>query len=95
MNVTKRPFAATLQAVLVVWMLASIVLLGQQVSMQLYQIGLISLVASAISQIAVGNIPPTANFKRSALLYIWFIFLVAVIFAVSIALAPWLASLGR
>jgi hypothetical protein len=63
--------------------------------MQLYQIGLISLVASAISQIAVGNIPPTANFRRSALLYIWFIFLVAVIFAVSIALAPWLASLGR
>lgn len=95
MNVTKRPFAATLQVVLVVWMLASIVLLGQQANMQLYQIGLISLVASAISQIAVGNIPPTANFKRSALLYVWFIFLVAVIFAVSIALAPWLASLGR
>ncbi|HHY56912.1 MAG TPA: hypothetical protein GYA08_15915 [Chloroflexi bacterium] len=95
MNATKRPFAATLQAVLVVWMLVSIVLLGQQASMQLYQIGLISLVVSAISQIAVGNIPPTANFKRSALLYIWFIFLVVVIFAVSIALAPWLASLGR
>lgn len=95
MNATKRPFAATLQAVLVVWMLVSIVLLGQQASMQLYQIGLISLVVSAISQIAVGNIPPTANFKRSALLYLWFIFLVAVIFAVSIALAPWLASLGR
>lgn len=91
----KQPFAATLQLILVVWMLASIVLIGQQVSMELYRAGLISLVASAISQIAVGNIPATANARRSALLYLWFVFLVIVIFAVSIVLAPWLASLGR
>ncbi|MFZ4848070.1 MAG: hypothetical protein ACOYL7_02945 [Caldilinea sp.] len=91
----KQPFAATLQLFLVVWMLASIVLIGQQVSMELYRAGLISLVASAISQIAVGNIPATANARRSALLYLWFVFLVIVIFAVSIVLAPWLASLGR
>ncbi|MFO7632921.1 MAG: hypothetical protein R6W76_10290 [Caldilinea sp.] len=95
MNASRRPFAATAQLVLVVWMLTSIILIGQQASMQLYQIGLISLVFSAISQIAVGNIPPTANVRRSALLYVWFVFLVIVIFAVSIALAPWLASLGR
>jgi hypothetical protein len=91
----KQPFAATLQLFLVVWMLASIVLIGQQVSIELYRAGLISLVASAISQIAVGNIPATANARRSALLYLWFVFLVIVIFAVSIVLAPWLASLGR
>jgi hypothetical protein len=91
----KQPFAATLQLILVVWMLASIVLIGQQVSIELYRAGLISLVASAISQIAVGNIPATANARRSALLYLWFVFLVIVIFAVSIVLAPWLASLGR
>ncbi len=91
----KQPFAATLQLFLVVWMLASIVLIGQQASIELYRVGLISLVASAISQIAVGNIPATANARRSALLYLWFVFLVIVIFAVSIVLAPWLASLGR
>ncbi len=91
----KQPFAATLQLILVVWMLASIVLIGQQASIELYRVGLISLVASAISQIAVGNIPATANARRSALLYLWFVFLVIVIFAVSIVLAPWLASLGR
>ncbi|GIV69280.1 hypothetical protein [Caldilinea sp.] len=95
MNIARRPFAATLQAVLVAWMLISIVLIGQQVSMRLYQIGLVSLVLSALSQIAVGNIPPTANFRRSALLYLWFVSLIVLIFAISIALAPWLASLGR
>ena len=91
----KPPFAATLKLILVLLMLASIVLIGQQISMELYRVGLVSLVASAISQIAVGNIPATANARRSALLYVWFVFLVIVIFAVSIALAPWLASLGR
>ncbi|MCS6826219.1 MAG: hypothetical protein NZ553_06380 [Caldilinea sp.] len=95
MNIARRPFAATLQAVLVAWMLLSIVLIGQQVSMRLYQIGLVSLILSALSQIAVGNIPSTANFRRSVLLYFWFVSLIALIFAVSIALAPWLASLGR
>lgn len=95
MSILRGPFAATLQAVLVVWMLLSIVLIGQQVSMRLYQIGLVSLILSALSQIAVGNIPPTATFRRSLVLYLWFVSLIVLIFAISIALAPWLASLGR
>ena len=95
MNASKRPFASVAQAVLVVWMLASIVLIGQQVSLQLYQIGLISLAFSTFSQIAFGNIPATAHFGKSMRMYIWFMFIIVVIFAVSILAAPWLASLGR
>ena len=95
MHSTGRPFAAIAQAVLVVWMLASILLIGQQVSMALYQVGLISLAVATLSQIAFGNIPATANFGRSLRMYIWFMFIIAVIFAVSILAAPWLASLGR
>jgi hypothetical protein len=95
MKTAPRPFASVAQAVLVVWMLASMFLIGQQFSMQLYQAGLISLIVAALSQIAFGNIPSTANFGRSLRMYVWFMFIVAVIFGVSILMAPWLASLGR
>lgn len=95
MPTSKRPFASIAQAVLVIWMLTSIVLIGQQASMQLYQVGLISLAFSTFSQIAFGNIPATAHFRRSMRMYIWFMFIVAVLFAVSVLAAPWLAALGR
>lgn len=95
MKTARRPFAAVVQFVLVIWMLVSIVMIGQQFSMNIYQIGLISLVFTAFSQIAFGNIPATAGFRRSIALYIWFMFLVGVIFAVSILAAPYLVALGR
>lgn len=95
MQASKRPFAAVAQAVLVLWMLASIAMIGQQFNMQLYQAGLVSLAFSTFSQIAFGNIPATAHFGKSMRMYVWFMFIVVVIFAVSILAAPWLASLGR
>ncbi|MBW7884637.1 MAG: hypothetical protein H3C34_18765 [Caldilineaceae bacterium] len=95
MNSARRPFASVAQAVLVLWMLASFILIGQQVNMQLYQIGLLSLVVSTLSQIAFGNIAPSANLRRSLRIYLWIMLVVVVLFGVSIVLAPWLASLGR
>lgn len=95
MKTAKRPFAAIVQFILVIWMLVSIVMIGQQFSMNIYQLGLISLVFTALSQIAFGNIPATAHFGRSLKMYVWFMFLIAVVFGVSILAAPYLVALGR
>jgi len=95
MNSAKRPFAAVVQFILAIWMLVSIVMIGQQFSMNIYQIGLISLVVTAFSQIAFGNIPATANFRRSMVLYFRIILIIVIIFVVSILAAPYLVALGR
>jgi hypothetical protein len=95
MNTAKRPFAALMQLILAIWMLISIVMIGQQFSMNIYQLGLISLVFTAFSQIAFGNIPATAGFRRSMSLYVRYMLIVVLIFVVSILAAPYLVAMGR
>ncbi len=95
MNIAKRPFASVVQLILIFVLLGAMVLIGQRISMQLYQIGLIVLVVATFSQIAFGNIPPDANFARSMRLYALYIGITAVIFVIAIFLAPFLVSLGR
>lgn len=90
-----RPFGALLQAALVVWLLASMALIGQQWNFTLYKVGMVSLIVSSLSQIAVGNIPITANASRSLRMYLTFMAVVVLVFAVSILIAPTLAALGR
>lgn len=91
----RRPFGALLQAALVVWLLASMALIGQPWSFTLYKVGMISLIISSLSQIAVGNIPITATANRSLRMYLTFMAIVVVVFAVSILIAPSLVALGR
>lgn len=89
------PFAAAFQGVLIVVMLVGMVLIGQQASKPLYQIGLPILIVAAFLQIAFGNIPPRSNVKTSlGLLALTWIF-VAALFVLSIKLAPILIGLGR
>jgi len=88
-----QPFAARFQGILIVVMLAGMILIGQQSSKQLYQIGLPILVVAAFLQIAFGNIPPRSNFRRSLSLLALTWVLVALLFVVSIALAPILIGL--
>jgi hypothetical protein len=95
MHTEKRPFATVVQLILVIWMLVSIVMIGQQFSMNVYQLGLLSLVFTAFSQIAFGNIPATAGFGRSMSLYLRYMLIVVAIFVVSILAAPYLVALGR
>ena len=90
-----RPFGALLHAALVVWMLASMALIGQQWNFTLYKVGLISLIVAALSQIAVGNIPVTATASRSLRMYLTFMAVVVLVFAISILIAPTLVALGR
>ncbi|MFT4037007.1 MAG: hypothetical protein QM692_02405 [Thermomicrobiales bacterium] len=89
------PFAARFQAILIVIMFASFILILQQGSKPLYQIGLPVLVVAAFMQIAFGNIPPTTNFLKSMglLLMTWAI--VAALIVISINITPNLIQLGQ
>ncbi|MCC7024305.1 MAG: hypothetical protein IT338_15880 [Thermomicrobiales bacterium] len=89
------PFAATMQAILIVVMFAAFILILQQANKTLYQIGLPVLVVAAFLQIAFGNMPPTTRFLKSMglLLLTWGI--VAALVLVSIYLTPNLIQLGQ
>ena len=104
----KPTFASRTQAVLVWVMLASFVLMTQQfatfidigdieidVGLLLYQIGLVTLIVSAILQIAFGNIPASAGFGKSMKLLGVSMLIVVIVFGLGIVLAPILTQLGR
>ena len=89
------PFAARLHLVLVLLMLVSFLLIGQQWSKFLYQIGLLLLVASALVQVVFGNVAPETGFARSMKQLALGLVVVAAVFGLGIALTPLLVNLGR
>ena len=89
------PFAARVQAILIVVMFAAFVLILQQGNKQLYQIGLPVLVVAAFLQIAFGNIPPATGFVKSMGLLIMTWAIVAVLIVVAVRITPELINLGR
>jgi uncharacterized membrane protein (DUF441 family) len=95
MNANKRPFAAAVHIVLVILMLAGILMIGQQVSKEIYQLGLVVLTASTVVQIAFGNIPANFNFARSMKLFWPFMGIILIVFVVSFVAVPFLYALGR
>lgn len=95
MNTNKRPFTTTVHIVLVILMLISIVLIGQQLSKELYQAGLILLTASTVIQIAFGNIPANYNFRRAMKLFWIFMGIVLIVFVLGFLLTPFMYALGR
>jgi hypothetical protein len=88
------PFAARFQAILIVVMFASFVLILQQVNKQLYQVGLPVLVLAAFLQIAFGNIPPSSGFAKSMGLLILTWAIVAALVIISVNITPNLIQLG-
>jgi hypothetical protein len=89
------PFAARFQAMLIVVLFATFLLILQQGNKQLYQIGLPLLVLAAFLQIAFGNIPPSTRFVKSMglLLLTWGI--VAALIVIAVQITPSLIQLGR
>jgi hypothetical protein len=89
------PFAAQFQAILIVVLFATFLLILQQGNKQLYQIGLPLLVVAAFLQIAFGNIPPSTRFVKSMglLLLTWGI--VAALIVIAVRITPNLIQLGR
>jgi DMSO/TMAO reductase YedYZ heme-binding membrane subunit len=89
------PFAARFQAILIVVMFASFLLILQEWNKTLYQIGLPLLVVAAFLQIAFGNIPPTAGFRKSMGLLALTWAIVAALIYVAVQITPSLIQLGR
>lgn len=95
MNANKRPFTANVHIALVVAMLAGILMVGQQFSKTIYQLGLIVLTASTILQIAFGNIPRHFDRQRAMKLFWPFMAVILFVFVLSFVLVPYLYALGR
>jgi hypothetical protein len=91
----KQPFAAIVQAILVVLLVFSFVMITQQFNETIYRLGFLLLIASTFVQIVFGNLPPEANFKQSLKFTAIVFGIIAVVFGLGIFLAPHLVNLGR
>ena len=91
----KQPFASVMHFALVILLLVSFVLITQQRSRTLYQIGFMLLVSSTFVQIVFGNVPPSANFKRSMKFLGVGLTIITAVFALGIIVTPFLVNLGR
>jgi len=92
---TRRPFASRMHVALVLLMLLSFILIAQQASKGLYQVGFIVLVASTFVQIVFGNVAPTAGFTKSMKQLGLGLAIIAAVFAFGAAITPALVNLGR
>jgi hypothetical protein len=94
-SASRPAFAAVVQGILVVLMGLSFIMIAQQANRSIYQVGLLLMMVSTITQIAFGNIPPTAGFRRSMLMLVIILAIVVVIVVLGIYLVPALLQLGR
>ena len=90
-----KNFAEILHALLVILMLLSFVMIAQQSSKTVYQLGFLLLIVSTLIQIVFGNVPPDTNFAQSMKLLGIGLAIVAAVFLVGIKLVPYLVNLGR
>ncbi len=86
---------ARAELVLICVMLAGFVLILQQSAFRVYQAGLVTVMASTILHIAVGNLPRDGGPVRTMLWTVTILAIVAAVFAIGILLVPVLAQLGR
>lgn len=86
------------QRIQITWILILIVALvgiGQSFSFGVYQISMVIMVAAGMSQIAIGNVPPTAPPAKFFRFLAIFVVVIVVVFAISIVSIPYLVNLGR
>ena len=88
-------FASAVQGVLVVLMLLSFFLIGQNWSLTIYQVGLLLLIASALVQNAFGNIDPGSTFRQSIKTILITLAVILILFGGGILLTPYLVKIGR
>ncbi|MBW4023976.1 MAG: hypothetical protein HIU92_12720 [Proteobacteria bacterium] len=79
---------------LILIMVLGFLLIVQQWSFGLFQIGLLTVMAATILNIAVGNLPRNASLGRALRLTVLLLAIIAVVFAAGILLVPYLARLG-
>ena len=92
---TRQPFASVAKAALIILLLFCFVLIAQNGSRSIYQLGLLLLIFFTLLQIAFGNIPSTANFRQTMLYLVIAAVIIVALVLFSIAIAPSLIHLGR
>jgi hypothetical protein len=82
------------ELVLILVMCVGFLLIVQQWSFQAYQIGLLTVMAATVLNIAVGNLPRAAGPVRALGQTLLILAIVAAVFVGGIYLVPYLAQLG-
>ena len=91
----KAPFGSRLQLMLIWALTGSLILIAQQFTHTIYTLGFAALCLFVPLQVAIGNIKPEWGAKKSLSRIAVYLLIVAVVFAVSIAITPFLVNLGR
>jgi hypothetical protein len=84
-----------IELLLIVLMMVGCVLIAQQWSFPLYQLGLLTVVGATILNIAVGNVPRAARGWRAFRAVVIILAVTAAVFVIGILLVPYLAALGQ
>lgn len=90
-----RPFAYKVQAGLIVALILSFLLIMQQQSQLVYQVGILLLIVATLVQIPFGNINPQADTRTSLATFARLFVILIVIFGIGIFIAPYLVEMGR
>ena len=88
-------FLARAETILIVLMLLGFVLITQQWSFDLYQIGLLTVIGATILNIAVTNVPRASRGWGILRALVMILVATAAVFGLGILLVPYLATLGR
>lgn len=80
---------------LIILMVLGCVLIAQQWSFILYQLGLLTVIGATLLSIAVGNVPRAARGWRAGGAIVIILAVTAALFIIGILLVPYLAHLGQ
>lgn len=91
----KTPFAARAQRINIYLLLIALLMLAQQFTYTIYVWGFRLLFVVVTLQVALGNINPDWNSKKTIKKTLIILLIIVVIFAFSIFVTPYLIELGR
>ena len=86
---------ARVETALILLMLGGLVLIAQQSSFALYQVGLLVVIGATVLNIAVSNVPRASRGWRLLRNVAIGLVITAAVFGVGIVLVPFLATLGQ
>lgn len=90
-----KPFAYKIQMIIIPLFPVSFIIIMQRFSLNLYKIGILLLILTAMMQNIFGNIDPNATRKETLLSFIKIVIIILIIFLVGILIVPLLVNLGR
>ena len=84
-----------IELLLILLMMAGFVLIAQQWSFALYQLGLLTVICATILNIAVGNVPRAARGWRALRAVVTILAVTGAVFVLGVVAVPYLAELGQ